>query len=305
MSGPDRSPAAGAGPGGTGPAASAESPTGGVPPDTTTAMRAALAALARPPSPSGTPFVSDLSVGELVLLDEVGYEPVDLVVGAGAASFNPQAAMSPGGCDAWAWALTHAYAGARGAVEHELRERRADGVVAVHLELHRHPVTVVQVTLVGTAVRRRSGSPRPGSGHDQNEPFTTTLSAADFHLLVRAGHLPAAMVVGAAVAAFPPRSVTQGLGISRENVELADQTAALYAAREQAMERLDAEGRRAGAEGVVGVSFTERPFTTLMVHAVEVLVLGTAIRGAGGPHPLRPDMQLSLDDPPPDVFRQG
>lgn len=99
--------------------------------------------------------------------------------------------------------------------------------------------------------------------------------------------------------------MTQGLGLSRENVELADQTAALYAAREQAMARLDAEARQVAAEGVVGVSFAERPFTTLMVHAVELLVLGTAIRSDGEPRPLRPDLQLSLDDPPQDVFRRG
>lgn len=276
-------------------------PPGGTP-DPAAIMRAALAALARPPASSGSPFVSDLSVGELVLLDEVGYDPVDLVVGAGAASFNPQAATSPQGCDAWAWALTSACAGARSAVEHELRARRADGVVAVHLDLHRHPGNVVQASMVGTAVRRR-GQAHPH--HESGDPFTTTLSAADFHLLVRAGHLPSAMVVGAAVAAFPPRTMTQGLGLSRDNVELGDQTAALYAAREQAMGRLDAEARQAGAEGVVGVSFTERPLTTLMVHAVELLVLGTAIRAVDGPKPLHPDLQLSLDDPPPEVFRRG
>lgn len=273
------------------------------PPDPAATMRAAVEALARPPTPSGAPFVSDLSVGELVLLDEVGYEPVDLVVGAGAASFNPQAATAPRGCDAWAWALTHACTAARTAVEQELATRRADGVVAVHLDLRRHPVNVVLATMVGTAVRRRDA--RHGHHGGATTPFTATLSAADFHLLVRAGHRPAAMVVGAAVAAFPPRSVTQGLGLSRENVELADQTAALYAAREQAMARLDAEARQVAAEGVVGVSFAERPFTTLMVHAVELLVLGTAIRSDGEPRPLRPDLQLSLDDPPQDVFRRG
>lgn len=264
-------------------------------------MRAAMSALGRPPTRSGTPFVSDLSVGELVLLDEVGYEPVDLVVGAGAASFNPQAATARSGCDAWAWALTQACTGARSAVEHELRARGAEGVVAVRLDLHRHPINVVQATLVGTAVRRRATA---GRAHGV-EPFTTTLSVADFHLLVRAGHRPAGMVVGAAVAAFPPRSLAQGLGLSKENVELTEQTAALYAAREQAMARLDAEARHVAAEGVVGVSFTERPFNTLMVHAVELLVLGTAIRAEGEPRALRPDLQLSLDDPPPDIFRHG
>lgn len=271
--------------------------------DPAAAMRVALSVLDQPPSGRGHAFVSDLSVGELVLLDEVGYEPVDLVFGAGAASWNPQAATVPQGADAWAWALTTALTTARQAVNREVLARSADGVVAVHMDLHRHPGNMLTCTLVGTAVHRRQV---PAGAQHHTEPFSTTLSAGDFHLLVRAGYLPAAMVVGAAVAGFPARSVAQGLGLSRDNTELTDQTAALYAAREQAMTRLEAETRQAGADGVVAVSFSEHPFTTVLVRAVELLVVGTAVRrGADGHRPLDPHLQLGLDDPPPDVFQQG
>lgn len=267
-------------------------------------MRAALAVLAEPPQAGQRAYVSDLSVGELVLLDEVGYEPIDLVHGAGAASWSPQAAAYAQGGDAWAWGLTHALTAARHQIEQELASRHAAGVVAVHLDLHRHPGNLLTCTMVGTAVRRAARTAR--APHHPDHPFSTTLSAADFHLLVRAGYVPAGMVVGAAVVGFASRTMSQGLGLARQNAELTDQTAALYAAREQAMTRLDADARAFGADGVVSVSFTERPFTTVLVHAVELLVVGTAVRR--GPHghvPLEPALQLGLDDPAPDIFRHG
>lgn len=289
------------------PTAARHEPRAMAPPDAghaAAAMADALAALTEPPSAQGEPFLSDLSVGELVLLDEVGYDPVDLVMGAGSASWSPQSITVPPGGDAWAWGLTHALTHARQGIERELAAHHADGVVAVQLALHRHPANLLTCTMLGTAVRRRKGTARPA--HHPTHPFSTTLSAADFHLLVRAGYVPAGMVVGAAVVGFPSRTVSQGLGLSRQNAELVDQTAALYTAREQAMARLDADARGLGADGVVAVSFTERPFATMLVHAVELLVVGTAVRrGPDGHRPLDPHLQLGLDDPLPDVFQRG
>lgn len=270
------------------------------------AMRAALAALAEPPAGGGQPFVSDLTVGELVLLDEVGYQPVDLVFGAGAASWSFQSVAVPNGSDAWAWALTSAIASARSEVERELHGCRAEGVVAVKLEMHRHPGNVLLCTMVGTAVRRSAASGAHRGSRSAGSPFTTTLSAGDFHLLVRAGYAPVGMVAGAAVAGFPGRSMTQGLGLAKGNAELGDQTAALYAAREQAMSRLEAEARGLGGDGVVAVTFQERPFSSVLVHAVELLVVGTAVRrGPDGHRSLDPHLQLSLDDPPSQMFQHG
>jgi uncharacterized protein YbjQ (UPF0145 family) len=269
-------------------------------------MHQALQALRDPAHGSGHPFVSDLSVGDLVLLDEVGLEPVDLVSGAGSASMSPQAAVTPQGCDAWAWALTTAVDGARHAIERELVARQARGVVAVQMQMTREPGNVVTCTMLGTAVVPRRRRDDHGPTHGPTTPFTTALSAADVHLLVRGGYTPTALVVGAAVAAFGSRSLQQGLGLSRDNVELAAQTGALYRAREQAMARLQAEAVHAGAHGVVGVTVSEHPLSTMMVHVVELLVLGTAVRrGAGGHRSLDPALQLELHDPSPDVFQRG
>jgi len=299
-------------------------------------MRAGLHTLGSAPSASRAPFLSDLSVGDLVLLDEVGLEPVDLVAGAGSASISPQAAVSPQGCDAWAWALTTAVTTARHGVERELAARSAAGVVAVQLHLARHPGNVITCTLIGTAVTERTGEGRTASdgarqhagdehrpghrpagpaGHAaggarasrrSGPPFTTALSAADVHLLWRAGYRPVSLVVGAAVAAFGNRTLSQNVGLSRDNVELADRTAALYQAREQAMGRLQHEARTAGADGVVGVRVDEHPVSSLLVHVVELLVLGTAIRQmAGGHRALAPSLQLDLHDPAAAVFQHG
>jgi len=315
-------------------------------------MASALTARHHRPAAGKSVFASDLTVGDLILLDEVGYEPVDLVFGAGAASWNPQAASAPGGSDAWAWALTTAITTARGAIDRELRTRSAAGVVAMQLGLQRHPGNLLTCTMLGTAIQGQAAAqaphhvtlthhaslapdPSPPSGqhsssqhsssqhsssqHSSSQhntarparrgspgPFSTTLSVRDFHLLTRAGYRPVGITVGAAVVGFPSRSLAQGLGLSRENRELEDQTTALYAAREQAMGRLDAEARALDADGVVAVEFSEHPFNSVMVHAVELLAVGTAIvRGADGHRSLHPSLQLSLDDPAPDVFQRG
>ncbi len=289
-------------------------------------MRAALAVRHRPPAHSAQVFASDLTVGDLVLLDEVGYQPVDLVSGAGSASWNPQMASSQQGCDAWAWALTAAISSARSAVDRELRTRAADGVVAMQLHLERHPGNLLTCTMLGTAIRAQDPDASPGRathtevprrgarhGHSSRAahhgtagPFNTTLSARDFHLLVRAGYHPAGITVGAAVVGFASRSVAQGMGLSRDNMELSDQTGALYAAREQAMSRMDAEAKAVDADGVVAVTFSERPSHSMLVHAVEILVVGTALRrGDDGHQSLHPALQLSLDDPDPNVFLRG
>jgi len=61
------------------------------PPPTTPGITTALAALRTPFVPGDQhTFVSDLTVGELVLLEEIDFRPVDIVSGAGSASWNPQ-----------------------------------------------------------------------------------------------------------------------------------------------------------------------------------------------------------------------
>jgi uncharacterized protein YbjQ (UPF0145 family) len=249
-------------------------------------------------------FVSDLSVGELVLLEEVGYRPVDIVSGAGSASWYLQFTTAGTEADIWADAIAASIGAARETIRSETARRGADGVVAMRLELEREPANLLTCTMLGTAVRAVTGSGRAHKG--ASAPFTTTLSARDFHLLSRAGYSAAGIVIGTSVVGFGARTASQSLGIARDNVELQSQTNALYSAREKAMDKLEREAIAVGADGVVAVEISERPVNTIMAHAVELLVIGTAVcRGEHGHQSIEPTLQLSYDDPDPQVFQSG
>jgi uncharacterized protein YbjQ (UPF0145 family) len=258
----------------------------------------ALAALHEPFVPGDQhTFVSDLTVGELVLLEEIGYRPVDIVSGAGSSSWNPQFTTAGTEGTQWGRAIAAAIDNARAGILEELRSRHADGVVAMRFELERERANLLTCTMLGTAVHG-SGS-RSGATH----PFATTLSARDFHLLVRAGYHPVGIAIGVSVVGFAARSASQSLGLARDNVELSDQTTALYSAREKAMEMMEREAAELRADGVVEVQLQERPVNSMLTHAVEFIAVGTAVcRGKEGHQALAPEFQLTLDDAPDATF---
>jgi uncharacterized protein YbjQ (UPF0145 family) len=253
-------------------------------------------------------FLSDLSVGELILLEEIDYEAVEIVSGAGSASWYPQFTTAGSESAFWADAMAGAIAHARDQIFSEVSHLGAEGVVAMHVDLEREPANLLTCSMLGTAVRRmRHDGARPDRQHDgRAAPFTTTLSARDFHLLVRAGYSAAGIVFGTSVVGFAARSAAQSLGLSRDNVELEGQTNALYSARERAMEKMEREATQIRADGVVAVQLSERPVNTMLTHAVELLVIGTAVRRSPEGHrSLEPQLQLTLDDPAPEVFQSG
>lgn len=255
-------------------------------------------------------FASDLTVGELILLEEIGYEAVEIVSGAGSASWYPQFTTAGTEGRMWSHAIAAAISEARATIDAEVTHFRADGVVAMRLELEREPANLLTCTMLGTAVRHttaRGGhhAAASKSGHAAGV-FTTTLSASDFHLITRAGYRPAGIVIGASVVGFNARSASQALGLSRDNLELEGQTNALYSAREQAMEMMEREALALKADGVVAVRLSERPMNTMLTHAVELIVIGTAVyRGSEGHKSVDPKMQLTLNDSEPEVFGGG
>ena len=60
------------------------------------------------------------------------------------------------------------------------------------------------------------------------------------------------------------------------NTEMLNFTQAMYDAREIAMERMQAEAKSVGAEGIVGVTVTEQSWGWES-HVIEYLAVGTAI----------------------------
>ena len=103
--------------------------------------------------------------------------------------------------------------------------------VRVDAGVERHHVNVV---MVGTAV-----SPS-GSAGPRRAPFVSDLSGRDFALLHNAGWEPRGLAFGASFVNAPRRGAGATLAQARQNVELTNYTNALYAARESAMERMQA-----------------------------------------------------------------
>jgi uncharacterized protein YbjQ (UPF0145 family) len=65
------------------------------------------------------------------------------------------------------------------------------------------------------------------------------------------------------------------------NVELPNYTQALYEARELAMQRMQTEAQELEAEGVVGVTLSEKSHGWGS-HVIEFFAIGTAIIATGG-----------------------
>jgi len=247
----------------------------------------------------GRVFSSDLSVDEAILLKEVGYEPRGLVMAS--AIYHVGYTFTGLGQSSEITTLSEAMAQARNEVTHRLiadcRQVGGDGVVGVRLTIDmfepaRH---LMEFVAIGTAVAGGPGAlPRR-----QRRPFTSDLSGQDFYLLQRAGYEPLGLVMGSCVYRVGRQGLGQWMGRQGQNVELVPFTQAFYQARELAMERLQSQARQLGAEGVVGVTTTERGHAWGS-RAIEFFALGTAVRLSGEEHRnLRPTMAVPLDDPLP------
>jgi uncharacterized protein YbjQ (UPF0145 family) len=236
---------------------------------------------------------SDLTIDEVLLLHTLGWEPVDMVAGAAVYSI-PQGS--------WTWSVGEIAAASRahgqaldaaaGRIRQECRQAGGHGVIGVDIEVtvESHHVTAV---LVGTAVRPT------GVAQVRGEAFVSDLSTRDFALLQRSGWAPVGLAFGASFVHVPRRSAGQTLKQQNQNVELVNFTAALYDARESAMERMQAEAIRCGAKGVVAVTISEGPMSFAR-HAIRFTAWGTAVvPGPAGHQYVRPQVVLAADDPLP------
>jgi uncharacterized protein YbjQ (UPF0145 family) len=215
--------------------------------------------------------------------------------------------------DAWNEARTRAL----GRLAREALIVGADAVVGVDLRADASNWAdsmssgVIQYSVIGTAVRGEhstadvQGSGRRQRPHDR-QPVLTELTVADYAKLVSANIEPAGIVgwssvffstygFGTAIRA-QPRLLTAG----QESFELREFTQAIYAAREQVMERMGAQAQSLGASGIVGVrishnmtrqSVGQSAGSGLMVtfHAI-----GTAVHDATATMPTAPKPTVDL-----------
>ena len=259
-------------------------------------MLAAARALASPSGRLSGPgrMTSDLTIDEELVLHSIGWEPVALVSGVSIHSV-PMGVWNWGqgeiGYASAAYARSFAHATQR--IHEECTRAGGHGVVGVRVEwaVERHHV---DVALTGTAVRP-VGSPGPGA----DPVFSSDLSGRDFALLHGAGWAPLGLAAGASFVYAPRRSMGATMKQSGQNVELTNFTEAMYAAREAAMERMQASALALGGSGVVEVKVTEGPMEFAR-HAVGFTAFGTVVRLVAGEH-RHPGarMVLPMDDPAP------
>jgi uncharacterized protein YbjQ (UPF0145 family) len=84
------------------------------------------------------------------------------------------------------------------------------------------------------------------------------------------------MVMGSCVYHVGRRGPLKTFSQTGRNVEMPNFTQALYDARELAMQRMQSEAQELGAEGIVGVTLTEKSHGWGS-HVIEFFALGTAI----------------------------
>jgi uncharacterized protein YbjQ (UPF0145 family) len=276
----------------------AEGDDAGTPVDIKAEMSAAAAFLSRPAGAESAPGsrrgarTSDLSIDEEIALHAIGWEPLQLVVGATLYSV-PMGVWNWGqGEIAYASnAYARAFAGASDHLHQECTKVGGRGVVGVHVqaEVHRHHVDVV---LVGTAVR-----PADAKGLSPDPVFVSDLSGRDFSLLLASGWAPLGLAAGASFVYAPRRSAGTAMRQKSQNVELTNFTEAMYSARESAMERMQQAALAMDGAGVVEVKVTEGPMDFAR-HAVSFIAYGTVVHLAADRHrSISPRMVLPLDDP--------
>jgi uncharacterized protein YbjQ (UPF0145 family) len=241
-------------------------------------------------------FTSDLSVNEFLLVREAGFDPVGLVVGSSIyhIGFQFSGWRQNMEVNVLSQAMYHARGLAMTRMEEEANALGADGIVGVRLEITRYEwgESMAEFVAIGTAIRSRSGQPfRNVAGR----PFTSDLSGQDFWTLLRAGYRPVGMVMGNCVYHVAHMSLGQVLRQVGQNVEFANYTQAVYDARELAMERMQAEAARLGAQGIVGAQIIERSHGWGS-HVIEFFAVGTAIVPIAAEHQIpAPALTLSLN----------
>jgi len=258
------------------------------------AMAAAARFLATPATDGAPPTsnggASDLSIDAVLLLRAIGWEAVELVTGISWQSIPKGAWILGKGENA---AVTSAHQAAIETAERQLVDQcvtaGGHGVVGVRLELKTEKQHVA-AEFVGTAIRPI------GAARVEGRPFSSDLSARDFVVLSRSGWRPVGFCVGLSFVFVPWR---RGAGRGRRfvgNFELDNYTKSLYAAREQAMERLQSTALALGAQGVVGTDISEGQ-VSFAHHALKFVATGTAVALVADAHVTRELVAVvSLDD---------
>jgi len=204
-------------------------------------------------------FTSDFTVNEFLLVRKAGFEPIGMCVGSCVYHVGIQyrAWSKNQELDVLSKAMYHARELAMERMRAEAKAMGADGIVGVKLTIKRMEWDshMLEFIAIGTGVVHGQG--HPGFRAHDGGPFTSDLSGQDFWSLLHRGMLAS-------------------LGTVNSNIELENFTAAMYEAREIAIERMQAEAATAKAEGVVGMDIHEGSHGW-ETHVIEFFAIGTAV----------------------------
>jgi uncharacterized protein YbjQ (UPF0145 family) len=260
-------------------------PPGGniIPPSATQRLRAGL-------------FTSDLTVDELVCLEDINVEPLGLVLGSSIYHVGLQ--VSQYGQNMELTVLSQAMYAARslaiGRMEAEADALQADGIVGVRFTITQYEwgPDLLEVLAIGTAVRTRDREAHMRPQHGR--PFSSDLSGQDFWKLVQTGYRPVRLAMGTCVYHVAHQTFRQVWNKAFRNAEMESFTQATYEARELAMGRMEGEGQQAGGAGIVGVRIQEQSWGWGS-HIIEFFAVGTSVVRVEAPRrTLTPTMTLPL-----------
>jgi uncharacterized protein YbjQ (UPF0145 family) len=225
-------------------------------------------------------FTSDLTIDEALLVEEVGFEPVELVLGSSYFHIGWQGAPWTSNMELLdvSRMMLHARKLAMSRLLEQAARVSADGVVGMRIEIHRQG-SHAEFVAMGTAVKRRDAD--GAKWHTKHGlPFTSDLSGADFWALVRAGFRPVTLAHGVCVYHIAHKSLSGWLSsLSQQswNQEQPQYTQALYEARELSLGRMQSEAYEEGATaGVVAVDVREGSHGWGS-HVLELVAVGTGV----------------------------
>ena len=227
-------------------------------------------------------FTSDLSIDEFLLVEQAGFEALGLVLGSSIyhVGFQWQKWSVSQELPVLTRAMYHARELAMTRMEEEADLLGADGIVGVRLVFKEYAMDegVLEFQAIGTAIRHRE---RTGSLRTKdNRPFTSDLSGQDLWKLMQGGYRPVSLAMGACVYHIAHLTFMQALKQVGRNQEMTVYTEATYAARELALERMQAEAVQRGGVGVVGARVEESNWGW-GANAIEFFAVGTAVAPVG------------------------
>lgn len=241
----------------------------------------------REPSENET-LLSGASIDSTILLDAIGYEPVDFVYGVGSFSFPYQVWRSAGGLGMSMnpqGPLPKASATFNSTAQRAVAAMRARAAAAgatMVIETSQSIFldrTHMIVEMRGTAVR--ANLKKPGA-ITADAVTMTALAARSLVLLRQMGMAPVDFVTSCGFAAVSGWAPSSALA-SGEIVSL---TQGMYLGREAAMENFQKRAMRPGVIGVVGTNIAHRRHWIRGVEVVSFQITGTSVARSTASDPL-------------------